>query len=80
MNAGVEVRHIVLHASRAELVRRIDTDAEEATARQWRLDHLDAYEAARTWLDDEAEIVDTTGNRPEAIARQIAGPGAGPAR
>jgi hypothetical protein len=30
------------------------------------------YEAARTWLHDDAEVVDTTGITPAAAAQQIA--------
>ncbi|WP_067844013.1 AAA family ATPase [Nocardia lijiangensis] len=70
--AGVLVCHVVLHAERDELVRRIDTDTVETGARQWRLDHLDAYEAARTWHSHEAHVVETTGLRPREVAELIA--------
>jgi hypothetical protein len=70
--AGIDVRHVVLHADRDELVRRIEADADEAGARQWRLDHLDAYAAARQWLAEEARIIDTTGVPPDQVAARVA--------
>ncbi|MER5812712.1 AAA family ATPase [Streptomyces sp. NPDC002033] len=70
--AGVPVRQFVLDADRDTLIRRIESDTVEAGARQWRLDHLDAYEAARPWLSREAEVIRTTGTAPERVARLIA--------
>ncbi|MCX5199072.1 AAA family ATPase [Streptomyces sp. NBC_00249] len=70
--AGVPVRHFVLHADRDTLARRIETDTVETGARQWRLDHLDAYEEARPWLSREAEVIDTTGVAPAQVAELIA--------
>ncbi|MGI5212198.1 AAA family ATPase [Plantactinospora sp. CA-290183] len=70
--AGIPVRHFVLHAERDILVRRIETDTVETGARQWRLDHLDAYEEARGWLSREAEVVDTTGAPAAQVAQRIA--------
>jgi gluconate kinase len=73
--AGVAVRHVLLHADRDAIARRIDADTAEAGARQWRHDHLDAYEAARPWLAREAEVIDTTDRSPGETAAQIlAGP------
>lgn len=70
-NAGVPVRHVVLHATRDELVRRTETDTVDASARKWRLDHIDAYETARLWLDQAAEVVDTTRLEPAEVAALI---------
>ena len=70
--AEVAVHHMVLHAAREELVRRIEADTVETTARQWRLDHLDAYEAADAWHRHEAHIIDTTRLRPQEVAARIA--------
>jgi hypothetical protein len=70
--AGVPVRHVVLHADRAQLLRRIENDAAEAGANQWRRDHLDAYQAALPWLTEEAEFVDTTGVAPAQVAARLA--------
>ena len=66
--AGIPVRHFVLHATREELVRRIEGDG----GSQWRMEHLDAYEAALPWLAGEAEILDTTDREPGRIAAMIA--------
>jgi AAA domain-containing protein len=70
-NAGVPVYHFVLHAERDELVQRISADTVETSARQWRLDHLDAYEAARSWHSQEAHVIDTTGLQPPQVAKLI---------
>jgi hypothetical protein len=70
--SGVAVHHVVLHAERDELIRRIETDTVETTARQWRLDHLDACEAAGPWHSREADVIDTAGVRPRQVADRIA--------
>lgn len=70
--AGIPLHHTVLHAHRDELRRRIETDTASATAQQWRLDHLDAYQAARSWHHDEADVIDTTGLDPAQVAALIA--------
>ena len=71
VEAGIPVRHVVLHSSRDELVRRIECDTVEVESRQWRLDHLDAYENARSWLAREAETLDTTGLDPAQVAALV---------
>ncbi|WP_331766904.1 AAA family ATPase [Embleya sp. NBC_00896] len=71
--AGIPVRHFVLHAERNTLARRIEADDVEAGARTWRLAHLDAYAAARPWHAREAEVIDTTETTPAHVARLIAG-------
>ena len=70
--AAIPVRHFVLHADAAALTRRIEDDAVEAGARQWRLDHLGAYETALPWLREEGEFVSTEGAAPDEVARRIA--------
>ncbi|MGH8876173.1 MAG: ATP-binding protein [Stackebrandtia sp.] len=72
--AGVVVHHYVLHADRATLVNRIESDTaeESSAARQWRLDHLDVYEQALPWLEREAAVIDTTALTPTAVATEIA--------
>ena len=75
---GLPVFHVVLDADDRALRSRIEACDE---ARQWRLDHLAEYRAARGWMFDDANlIVDTTTLGPAAVARLIAGalPGAGP--
>jgi hypothetical protein len=72
--AGIPLHHFVLHADREALARRIEADEVEPEAtRQWRLDHLAAYESARAWLGREGEVVDTTRVGPAEAARLIAG-------
>ncbi|MFD3452564.1 AAA family ATPase [Streptomyces sp. NPDC058691] len=69
---GLPVRHFVLHTDSAGLARRIEGDTVETGARQWRLDHLAAYEAALPWLHAAGTVVDTTGVPPREVARRIA--------
>jgi hypothetical protein len=70
---GVDVRHFVLHADEAELVRRIEGDRVERGARAWRLDHLARYRQALPWLRRDGTVVDTAGRSPQEVARVIAG-------
>jgi hypothetical protein len=68
---GIPVRHFVLHADQYTLLRRIEGDSPVPSP--FRLQYLQPYaEAARTWLHDEAEVVDTTHLTPGQAARQIA--------
>jgi hypothetical protein len=67
---GVPVRHFVLHADTAELVRRIEGSPE---ATRWRLDHVRPYLDAIAWLHRDATVVDTTGRTPEEVALTIEG-------
>lgn len=70
----IPVRHFVLHADPATLRARIEGDTEMGPS-TFRMDHLEPYaEAARTWLHDEAEVVDTTHRTPDEVAQQIAAP------
>lgn len=56
---GIPVRHFLLHAAPDTLRGRIERD--HPVPSPFRLQHLELYaEAARTWLLDEAEVVDTT--------------------
>ena len=69
--AGLPVFHVLLDADEAVLRRRIEGGDE---ARQWRLDHLTEYRAARAWMTAAADlVVDTAQLAPEQVARQIAG-------
>ncbi|WP_040491182.1 AAA family ATPase [Ilumatobacter nonamiensis] len=70
---GLPVCHVVLDCDEEELRRRITTDEVESQALDWRLDHIAKYWAARSWLDDAADlVVDTTALAPEGAARRIA--------
>lgn len=69
---AIPVRHFVLHADRDTLRGRIEGDTLLGPS-PFRLSYLDSYaEAARTWLHDEAEVVDTTDLTPAQAALQIA--------
>ncbi len=58
---GMDVVHVVLDAEQATLERRIERDEESSDAHQWRLDHIDPFVDARSWLYAEADlVVDTT--------------------
>jgi hypothetical protein len=72
VKAGIRMHHVVIHAERDELARRIESDTISTVARQWRLEHLGAYEDARSWHSREAEIIDTTGLDPRQVAGLIA--------
>jgi hypothetical protein len=67
--AKLAVFHVLLDADEAVLRRRIENSAE---ARQWRLDHLVPYRAARSWLAEAADlVVDTGALGPASVARVI---------
>jgi hypothetical protein len=67
------VYHVLLHAHRAELARRIDHDEGGRESRRWRLDHLPGYETALPWLEKAADVtVDTTLLDPADVAVRVA--------
>ena len=69
---GIPVRHFVLHADPDTLRRRIESDTVLGPS-QFRLGHLEPYaEAARTWLHDQAEVIDTTDLTAVQVARRVA--------
>jgi AAA domain len=69
---AIPVRHFVLHADLDTLRKRIEGDTVMGPS-SFRLEYLEPYaEAARSWLHDEAEIVDTTHLTPGQAALQIA--------
>ncbi|MFE7390150.1 ATP-binding protein [Streptomyces sp. NPDC057582] len=68
---AIPVRHFALHADQDTLRGRIEADT--LLPSPFRLTYLEPYaEAARTWLHDEAEVVDTTHLTPAQAALQIA--------
>ncbi|MFC1420284.1 NUDIX hydrolase [Streptacidiphilus cavernicola] len=68
----VPVHHLLLHAEETILRKRIEGDDQEArAARQWRLDHLDAYRRARGWLERDCVTVDTAEATPRQVAERI---------
>ncbi|WP_136609321.1 AAA family ATPase [Sinomonas albida] len=69
---GIPIQHFVLHADQATLRDRIQNDKVLGPS-TFRFAYLEPYaEAARTWLHDEAEVVDTTHITADQAARQIA--------
>ena len=67
---GIPVRHFVIHADQATLLARIE--GEHAVPSWFRLKYLEPYaEAARTWLHQEAEVIDTTHLTQDQAAGQI---------
>jgi hypothetical protein len=70
---AIPVRHFVLHADQETLRKRILDDAVMGPS-SFRLEYLAAYaEAARTWLHDEAEVINTVDVTVEQVAARIAG-------
>ena len=69
---AIPVRHFVLHADQDTLRRRIEDDIVLGTS-SFRLRYLDPYaDAFRTWLHDDAEVIDTTDLTPAQAAQRIA--------
>lgn len=68
----IPVRHFVLHADQETLRHRIENDQVLGPS-TFRFAHLEQYaEAARTWLHEDAEVVDTSNLPAEEAARLIA--------
>ena len=68
----LDVFHVLLEADPQVLAQRIEADEAERTARQWRLDHIGGYLAARGWLTAAADlVVDSTSRTPEQVAQVI---------
>jgi hypothetical protein len=66
------VHAFTLHADRDVFTARVAADTAEPTAKQWRLDHRDAYETALDdWMAAETTVVDTTHRSPDATAAHI---------
>lgn len=69
---GIDVNHFVLHVEVEVLRQRIDNDPVMGPS-TFRHQHVAPYlEAARTWLHNEATVVDATRTSPPAVAQQIA--------
>lgn len=68
--ARLTLFHVLLDADDDTVRRRIERSDE---ARQWRLDHLDMYRAARPWMREQADlVVDTTALRAVEAAHLVA--------
>jgi len=69
---GHEVFHVLLDAEPEVMLERIRADRMESTAKQWRINHLSDYTAARPWLAKRADLtLDTTGLAPHQVADRI---------
>ena len=55
------VVHVLLDAPAKVLEERIRKDSIERSAEKWRLDHVESYELARSWLLPGADLVVDTG-------------------
>ncbi|MEV3936221.1 AAA family ATPase [Glycomyces sp. NPDC049804] len=70
--ARIPLRAFTLHTDPDTFRHRVENDADEPTAKQWRLDHRPAYETALdAWMRDATEVVDTTHRTPEQVAAHI---------
>ena len=71
---GFDVFHVLLDADPSALRSRIeaDTSATGGLARQWRLDHIAAFESNRSWMATSADlVVDTAAESPRGVARAV---------
>lgn len=70
---GIIVHHVVLHADRDTIIKRIHQDrAHSDTTKAFRLKKLDDYlHAYTTWLADAAQVIDTSHITPSQAADQI---------
>jgi len=74
----LDVFHVLLEADPEALAQRIEADEADRAARQWRLDHISGYLAARNWLTAAADlVVDSTTRTPGQVAQLIATAAAG---
>jgi predicted kinase len=70
--AAIPVHAFTLHADRDTFTARVCADTAEPAAKQWRLDHRDAYETAlQDWMGEATHVIDTTHRTPEATAAHI---------
>jgi hypothetical protein len=68
---AIPVRHFVLHSDQTTLRNRIEGDP--VISSPFRLSYLAPYaDAASTWLQDKAEVIDTTHLTPSQAASLIA--------
>ncbi|MDN3242798.1 AAA family ATPase [Glycomyces tritici] len=70
--ANIPLRAFTLHTDADTFRHRVEHDADEPTAKQWRLDHREDYETALdTWMRDATELIDTTHRTPDQVAAHI---------
>lgn len=69
---GIPIRHFMLHADQATLRDRIQNDTVLGPS-TFRFSYLEPYAvAARSWLHNQAEVIDTTDLTPDQAAQQVA--------
>lgn len=69
---GLDVFHVVLDIEEAALRERITGDTVDVNAKDWRLAHVEEYNAARAWRTDKADlVVDVTDRGPHDAADSI---------
>jgi hypothetical protein len=71
VGSGLEVRAFTLHVDPVEHARRIDADRVDAQAAGWRHRRLPDYDRARSWLERETTVIDTTSTAPDRVADLI---------
>ena len=69
--AGIAVRTVVLDVDATEHGRRIAGDLIESGAAAWRRERRPDFDAARSWLEREGEVVDTTSRTPEEVVDAV---------
>ena len=73
-NLGEQIFHVVLDADEPTLRNRSENDQLELTGRQWRLDHIAEFAAAREWMIAEADlIIDTSRLTVQNVVSRITG-------
>ncbi|GGO96305.1 NUDIX hydrolase [Wenjunlia tyrosinilytica] len=75
----VQVRHFLLHADETILRKRIEQRVvfpedpqADADVRGWCVDHIDDYQAARTWLEADACVVEAGAANAAESAERVA--------
>lgn len=69
---GIPILHFVLHADQATLRDRIENDKILGPS-TFRFTYLEPYaQAARSWLHNDAKVIDTTHITADQVAQQIA--------
>lgn len=69
----LDIFHVLLHVDSHVLAERIKADEVEASACEWRLDHISDYEKSRPWMESAADlVVDATSLPAAEVVERIA--------
>lgn len=69
---GHDLLHVLLDADTAVIEQRVSRDDVEASAKDWRLQHLPVFDSARSWMTEEADlVVDTSALTPSEIVDRV---------